>query len=191
MCHRRPDVSRQGAKNNVTQGNIKIIVYHAKQCDPRKCSSLKLKRHSLVRVVYRLRLLPHGAIVLNPFSEKAFSPADRQRIEERGIVALDYSWKCTENARLIPLIGESRSLPYLVAANPVNYGTPTKLSTVEALSAALYIVNYKEQAEQLLSIFKWGPEFIRLNQKLLNAYTQAKDSTEVVELQKKFMSNAI
>lgn len=171
----------------MTEDRINIIVYHAKQCDPRKCSALKLKRHNLVRVVHRLRLLPRGAIVLNPFAERAFSPADRERIEERGLVALDYSWKCTENSRLIPLIGESRSLPYLVAANPVNYGTPTKLSTVEALAAALYIIDYKEQAEQLLSIFKWGPEFIRLNQKLLDAYAQAENSTEVVELQKKFM----
>jgi len=172
----------------VTPGNIKIIVYHAKQCDPRKCSALKLKRHNLIRVVYRLRLLPHGAIVLNPFSEKAFSPADRERIEEKGLVALDYSWKCTEKARLIPLFGESRALPYLVAANPVNYGTPTKLSTAEALSAALYITGYKDQAEQLLSIFKWGPEFIRLNQTLLDAYAQARDSSEIVELQKRFMT---
>ena len=173
----------------MTHGNIKITVYHAKQCDPRKCSSLKLKRRRLIHVVYRLRLLPHGAIVLNPFSEKAFSPADRKRIEDKGLVALDYSWKCTENARLIPLFGESRGLPYLVAANPINYGTPTKLSTVEALAAALYIVGYKEQGEQLLSIFKWGPEFFKLNQRLLEAYAQAKNSVEVVELQRKFMSN--
>jgi len=191
MRHRRPDVSRQGAKNNVTQGNIKIFVYHARQCDPRKCSALKLKRHSLIRVVYRLRLLPHGVIVLNPFSEKAFSPADRERVQEKGLAALDYSWKCTEKSRSIPLLGESRSLPYLVAANPVNYGTPTKLSTAEALAAALYIVSYEEQAEQLLSLFKWGPEFIRLNQELLDAYAQAQNSTEVVELQKKFMPHMI
>jgi len=175
----------------VTLGNLKIVVYHARQCDPRKCSSLKLKRHSLIRVVYRLRMLPRGAIVLNPFSEKAFSTADRERIEKRGLAALDYSWRCTENARLIPLFGESRSLPYLVAANPVNYGTPTKLSTVEALAAALYIIGYREQAEQLLSIFKWGPEFIRLNQRFLDAYAQAKNSTAVVEMQKRFMPHAV
>jgi pre-rRNA-processing protein TSR3 len=173
----------------VIPNRIKIVVYHARQCDPKKCSTLKLKRHGMVHVVYRLRLLPRGAIVLNPFAEKAFSPADRKRVEERGLAALDYSWKCTEDARLIPLIGESRGLPYLVAANPVNYGTPTKLSTVEALAAALYIINYKEQAEQVLSVFKWGPEFIRLNQLRLDAYAQAKTSTEVVMLQEKFMRN--
>jgi len=167
---------------------VRIVVYHARQCDPRKCSALKLKRHGLVRIVYKLRFLPRGAIVLNPFSERAFSPADRERIIRNGLVALDYSWKCTERARLIPLVGESRSLPYLVAANPVNYGTPTKLSTVEALAAALYIEGFVEEAERLLSKFKWGPEFIRLNKRFLDAYAKAENSTEVVELQKKFMA---
>jgi len=171
----------------VTSRQVRIFVYHAKQCDPRKCSALKLKRHNLVRVVYKLRLLPQGAVVLNPFAEKAFSPDDRKPIEEKGLVALDYSWKCTENARLIPLFGKARSLPYLVAVNPINYGKPTKLSTVEALAAALYIIGYEAQAEQLLSLFKWGLEFIRLNQELLDAYTTAQNSSQVVELQKRFM----
>jgi len=78
-------------------------------------------------------------------------------------------------------------LPYLIAANPVNYGVPTKLSTVEALSAALYIVGFKEKAEQLLSKFKWGPNFIVLNQEFLEGYARAKDSAEVVELQRGFI----
>jgi pre-rRNA-processing protein TSR3 len=56
------------------------------------------------------------------------------------------------------------------------------------VAAALYIINHKEQAEKILSIFKWGVQFIRLNQELLDAYAQAKSSIEVVELQKNFMS---
>jgi pre-rRNA-processing protein TSR3 len=75
----------------------------------------------------------------------------------------------------------------LIAANPVNYGTPTKLSTVEALAAALYIAGFPDEAQMILSKFKWGPEFLRLNQRFLNAYAQAKNSEEVVKLQNGFM----
>jgi len=170
--------------------DIRIVVYHARQCDPRKCSALKLKRHGLVRVVYQIRLLPRGAVVLNPFSQKAFSPADSERMERRGLAALDYSWERVEGAPPPSAFrfGASRCLPYLIAANPVNYGTPTKLSTVEALAAALYIGGFKEKAERLLSVFKWGPQFVQLNREPLEAYARAKDSGEVVELQRRFMS---
>lgn len=168
--------------------DVKICVYHAKQCDPKKCTTLKLKRHNLVRVVHRVKRLPRGSVILNPFSERAFSPADRERLERRGLSALDCSWMHADEVFEVSMRGASRCLPYLIAANPVNYGVPTKLSTVEALAAALYIAGFVEQAERLLSIFKWGPHFIKLNLKLLRSYAQAKDSREVVELQKSFMS---
>ena len=80
--------------------------------------------------------------------------------------------------------GTSRCLPILVAGNPVNYGKPTKLSTVEALAAALYIIGYKADAAKLLSIFKWGHTFLDLNHERLEVYSTAKNSTEVVAFQK-------
>ena len=167
---------------------VKISVYHAKQCDPKKCSTLKLKRFGMVRVVSRVKFLPKGAVILNPFSEKAFSPADRERIEHRGLAAIDCSWIHADEVFELHMRGASRCLPYLIAANPVNYGIPTKLSTIEALAAALYIAGFKRKAEKLLSVFKWGLQFIWLNQKFLDSYAEARDSNEVVELQKKFMS---
>jgi pre-rRNA-processing protein TSR3 len=167
---------------------IRIAVYHAGQDDPRKCTTLKLKRFGLARVVPHIRALPHGAVILSPFSSRAFSPADRSVITKHGLAAIDCSWIHASQVFKLNTHRVSRALPYLIAANPVNYGTPTKLSTVEALAAALYIAGFNEEAEKLLSKFKWGPEFTRLNQKMLDAYAKAKDSTEVVELQRKFMS---
>jgi len=172
----------------VHRKDVAINVYHAKQCDPKKCTALKLKRHNLVRVVHRVNELPHGAVILNPFSDRAFSSADRERLERRGLAAIDCSWIHADEVFELSMRGASRCLPYLIAANPTNYGTPTKLSTVEALAAALYIAGFKEKAERLLSIFKWGPNFIVLNQNRLEGYAQAKDSAEVVEVQKSFIN---
>ncbi|MEM2117903.1 MAG: DUF367 family protein [Candidatus Bathyarchaeia archaeon] len=169
------------------QKQLKIVVYHARQCDPKKCTALKLKRHGLVRVVHQIKFLPRRAVVLNPLSKIAFSPADKGRIEKFGLVALDFSWENAEKALLKNVRGTSRCLPYLIAGNPVNFGKPTKLSTVEALTAALYIVGFKNEAEQLLSVFKWGHTFLEINHDRLEGYANAKDSKDVVKLQKYFM----
>ena len=165
------------------QKQVKIVVYHAGQCDPKKCTGLKLKRHGLVRLVRQMKFLPKRAVVLNPFSEIAFSPADRKRIEDFGLVGLDCSWEHAEKVLLKHVRGTSRCLPILIAGNPVNFGKPTKLTTVEALVAALYIAGFKEEAARLLSVFKWGHTFIEINQERLESYAKAKDSTAVVELQ--------
>jgi len=163
------------------------VVYHAKQCDPKKCTALKLSRHGLIRIVSQLRFLPKRAIVLNPFSETAFSPADRQRIEQHGLVALDCSWEHAEKVLSGHVRGTSRCLPLLVAGNPVNFGKPTKLTTVEALAAALIIAGFEEEARELLSVFTWGHTFLDLNGERLGKYSTARNSAEVVELQKTFM----
>jgi pre-rRNA-processing protein TSR3 len=171
------------------QKPVNIVVYHAGQCDPKKCTALKLKRHGLIRTVHKIKLLPKRAVVLNPFSKIAFSPADRQRIEKFGLAALDCSWEHAEKVLLKRVRGTSRCLPILIAGNPVNFGKPTKLTTVEALVAALYIAGLREEANQLLSIFKWGHTFIEINQKRLENYSKAKDSTEIVRLQAYFVAD--
>ena len=169
------------------QRQVRIVVYNAKQCDPKKCTALKLKRFGLVRQVVQLRYLPKRAVVLNPFSETAFSPADRERVEEFGLAGLDCSWEYAEKVLLKHVRGTSRCLPILVAGNPVNFGKLTKLTTAEALAAALYIVGFRDQANELLSIFKWGHTFLEMNHDRLESYASAKDSTEVIELQDRIM----
>ena len=166
---------------------VKIVIYHAGQCDPKKCTALKLKHHGLVRLVRQTKFLPRRAVMLNPFSEIAFSPADRGRIENFGLVGLDCSWEHAEKVLLKHAKGTSRCLPFLIAGNPVNFGKPTKLSTVEALAAAFYIIGFKEEASELLLIFKWGHTFLELNMERLESYAKAKDSTAIIEMQKQFI----
>jgi pre-rRNA-processing protein TSR3 len=148
---------------------------------------LKLKRYNLVRVVHRTREIPRGVVILDPYTSIAFSPLDKERLQKRGLSALDCSWVHAKEVYEVSGKWTARCLPYLVAANPVNYGKPTKLSTVEALAGALYIAGFSEHASDLLSKFKWGLQFIILNQQLLKRYAQAKDSTEVVNVQKEFI----
>jgi pre-rRNA-processing protein TSR3 len=160
-----------------------LTIYHANQCDPKRCTGLKLKRHGLARVVTSIKFLPKRAIVLNPFGEIAFSPADRQRIQDFGLTALDCSWEHAQKVLSTHVKGTSRCLPILIAGNPTNYAKATKLSTVEALAGALYIAGFKDEAKKLLSIFTWGHTFLELNADLLETYAAAKDSAEIVKMQ--------
>ena len=170
-------------KEHSAVNSPRITIYHAAQCDPRKCTGLRLKRRGFARIVTKTRFLPKRAIVLNPFSEIAFSPADRQRILDFGLVALDCSWEHAQKVLKGHVKGTSRCLPILIAGNPVNFGKATKLTTAEAIAAALYIAGFKEKAVELLSIFTWGHTFLELNNVLLEKYAQAKDSEEVVRMQ--------
>lgn len=165
---------------------IGLHLYHANQCDPKKCTGKKLARFGLARIHDRIDKLPRGAIFLDPMAEQALSPADRSDL---GIIVLDCSWKEVE--RIFPTLRNlrlmHRALPYLVAANPVNFGKPFKLGTVEAFAAALYILGRMHQAETILDKFKWGHTFIELNREPLEAYSKAKNSSEVIRIQQEFI----
>ena len=166
---------------------MELYVYHTGECDPKKCTGLRLKRMDKLELIRKTRNIPKRSLLLDPLASKALSPKDRDIAEKNGITALDCSWKNIEQIRTLDLKVKPRSLPYLVAANPTYYGHPTKLSTVEALSAALYILGEKEKAENLLQGFKWGHSFLDLNEEPLKAYSEAADSEEVVKSQEEFI----
>lgn len=173
------------------QKNIKLYVYHERQCDPKKCTALKLNRHSRAKVVYNLKYIPKRALILNPLVSQVFSPLDKELVLKHGIVAIDCSWKKIEEGIPKLLRERGRILPALVAVNPINYGKIGMLSTAEALAAALYIIGFENQAKDLLSIFKWGLHFLELNKDLLEAYRNAKTPEEVVEKQNKLLRKNI
>ena len=151
------------------------------QDDPRKNTAVRASRDNLLRLHKDLRRLPKRGIILEPLCGKVLGPEDREIFEQNGaLVGLDCSWAQIEDSvkhvmrrtRLQP-----RTLPLLLAANPVNWGKPGKLTTGEALN---------HQATELLSKFRWGEQFMNLNKEPLRAYTEAKSSAELVSLQFEF-----
>ena len=85
-------------------------------------------------------------------------------VKQYGTSAIDCSWARIDEIPMAKLKnGVHRILPFLVAANPVNYGKPSKLTCAEAIAATLYIVGLKEDALTIMKPFKWGCQFIALN----------------------------
>jgi len=80
-----------------------------------------------------------------------------------------------------------RRLPYLLAANPVNYGRPFELTTVEALAAALYILGDSQRARELLDKFKWGSTFLNLNAAPLNEYADANTVSDLLATERAYI----
>ncbi len=173
-------------------GKIRIYVVRYGRDDPKKSTAMKLVRLGLARTV-PIKRVPRKAVVLDPFANIRISRADSDLIERHGIVVIDTSWKTgVEDIKWFPKrVGARRSLPLLKAANPINYGKPYRLSSAEALAAALYIAGFKEEALEILSKFKWGPEFLRINEEYLKAYAEASTADEVRDTEKRFIERLL
>ena len=167
---------------------MKLFVYHASEDDPKKCSAKKLARFGFVKLETNIRKMPKDLVLLNPFAEKSISKEDLDVAKKHGILAVDCSWKNAENSfDFLDKKNHSRAIPFVVAVNPVNYGKPLKLSTIEAFAAALYILDEVERAEEILNLYKWGLNFLTLNKEPLEDYRKAKNSMEVVRLMKDYV----
>ncbi len=165
---------------------MKLFIYHANDCNPKKCTALKMIKLNKAILLKNPYKIPKNSLVLTPFSEKAVSPEDREIVERFGITGLDCSWKELEKIKRFKF-KNGRALPFLIAANPINYGKPFQLSTLEAFIATLYITGFKDKAYDLARCFKWGETFIKVNYELLERYSNAKNSAEVIEIQKEYI----
>ena len=98
---------------------------------------------------------------------------------EMGTSVIDCSWARLHDTPFNKMkSGHPRLLPWLVAANPVNYGKPCKLNCVEALAASFYICGYPDVASAYIDRF-----FIDINEELLEKYSACKNSEEVIKVQ--------
>ncbi|MDD5142615.1 DUF367 family protein [Methanoregula sp.] len=162
---------------------IPLYAFRDNSCDPRKCTVKKLERAGFLKIFQKLGQIPRNTLILDPTAEQALSPADRF---VKSLTVLDCSWEVLDTGA-ISSWRIRRALPFLMAANPVNFGKPCKLSSVEAVAAALYIMGEKDRAKELLSKVNWGIRFLEVNKEPLELYASAKDSTEVVKYQALFI----
>jgi len=148
-----------------------------KQDDPRKCSAAKLVKFGLAKPVTRTA---SRTLILNPFSKKTLLKSDKKFVNS--ITGIDCSWNLITSAFKKSFTGISRKLPPLLAGNPINYSKLNKLSTVEALAGAVYILGETDLTHNLLQKFKWGNTFFELNKNLLHDYSKAQSEAEILEI---------
>lgn len=94
-----------------------------------------------------------------PNARTTISPADRELLERYGSAVVECSWARVKEVPFAKIGGKCERLrglffsiafaqifvltlftvPYLVAANSVNYGKPWRLNCAEALAASFYI----------------------------------------------------
>jgi pre-rRNA-processing protein TSR3 len=148
-----------------------------KQDDPKKCTAAKLVKFGLAKDVNKTSA---KTLILDPFAKKILLKKDKKLISS--ITGIDCSWNLAGKTFRKKFNGLKRKLPPLFAGNPVNYSKLNKLTTVEAISAALFILGYQDSSLKILDKFKWGHTFFDLNKHLLYDYSKIDSESEVDQI---------
>jgi len=83
---------------------------------------------------------------------------------------------------------DTHTVPYLIAANPTNYGRPWRLNCVEALAACFSICGHHEWAEDILSTFSYGQAFLDINAALLKRYAACTSEEEIKKAEETWLA---
>jgi pre-rRNA-processing protein TSR3 len=131
----------------------------------------------------------HGGVIITPNGKTVVSPADTPILLEHGAAVVECSWARLAEVPFNKIGGKhERLLPYLVAANSVNYGKPWRLNCVEALAAAFAICGQWEWAEMILEPFTYGEAFLDINRELLERYAECEDAEGVKKAEEEWMA---
>jgi len=152
-----------------------------RQDDPKKCTAAKIVKFKLATSV---RKTLSNTLLLDPFAQKTLLRSDASLVDS--ITGIDCSWELAGKTFTKKFSGIARKLPPLLAGNPINYSKLNKLTTVEAIAGAAFIMGFENLAQDLLGKFKWGHTFYELNQHLLEDYSKANSEEEINSIIKEY-----
>lgn len=168
------------------RSSVKAACWDLGHCDPKRCSGKKLMKLGLMRDLHIGQ--KHLGVVISPNAKITISPADSSILDAYGAAVVECSWARIKEVPFSKIGGKcERLLPYLVAANSVNYGKPWRLNCVEALGAAFFICGKREWAEEILENFSYGKAFLEINGQVLRRYAACKDEEEIKKCQDEWM----
>ncbi|UNI17397.1 ribosome bioproteinsis protein tsr3 [Purpureocillium takamizusanense] len=174
------------SSSSSSQPVFKAACWDLGHCDPKRCSGKKLMKLGLMRDLHLGQR--HNGVIITPNGKQVVSPADRDLMDQYGAAVVECSWARTGEIQWSKVGGKcERLLPYLVAANTVNYGKPWRLNCVEALAAAFCICGHTDWAEQILAPFSYGRSFLDINASVLRRYAACADAAEVKKTEAEWM----
>ncbi|KAH8174841.1 putative fer4-like domain in RNase L inhibitor, RLI domain-containing protein [Sarocladium implicatum] len=178
----RPRPNREGDERPA----YKAACWDLGHCDPKRCSGKKLIKLRMMRELHLGQR--HNGVIITPNGKKTISPADRELMDQYGAAVVECSWARTGEVQWNKVGGKcERLLPYLVAANSVNYGKPWRLNCVEALAAAFAICGHLDWAEQVLAPFSYGQSFLDINASILKRYAACTDEEDIKRTEAEWM----
>ncbi|CRG85316.1 Ribosome biogenesis protein TSR3 [Talaromyces islandicus] len=174
-------------ENDSSRPSFKAACWDLGHCDPKRCSGKRLMQFGLMRELSIGH--KHSGVVISPNAKHILSPADRDLLEQYGAAVVECSWVRVKEVPWSRIGGKcERLLPYLIAANSVNYGRPWRLNCVEALAACFYICGHPDWAEQVLQHFSYGEAFIDINEQLLKRYAACSSEDEIKKTEEEWLA---
>ncbi|KAI9811024.1 MAG: ribosome biogenesis protein tsr3 [Thelocarpon impressellum] len=172
---------------SVSRPAFKAACWDLGHCDPKRCSGKKLMKLGLMRELHIGQKF--AGVVISPNAKTTISPADRELLDQFGAAVVECSWARVKEVPFGKIGGKcERLLPYLVAANSVNYGRPWRLNCAEALAASFYICGHPDWAEEILSHLSYGDAFLEINSSLLGRYAACTTEADMKKVEETWLS---
>ncbi|KAF2466834.1 DUF367-domain-containing protein [Lindgomyces ingoldianus] len=174
----RPQDGEADGNGIKSKPSFKAACWDLGHCDAKRCSGKKLVRLGLMRELHIGQRF--AGVVVSPKAKKILSKEDKELVEQYGAAVVEASWNRIDEVPFGRIGGKcERLLPYLVAANPTNYGRPWRLNCVEALAACYSICGHSEWATEILASFSYGEAFLDINAALLKRYAACETEEEI------------